>query len=73
MGSAIAFALQAMNMLPAILKGVNGAIDAYNAAKAVITDMASSGRDPTAAEWDTLNAATDKLRSELHTDDPPPA
>lgn len=69
MGSAIAFALQAMNLLPAIMKGVSGAMEAYSAAKAVIGDMVTTNRDPTDAEWDALNAATDKLRGALHSDD----
>jgi hypothetical protein len=69
MGNALAFAMNVINLMPVVLKGVSGAMEAFTAGKAVVEGMVRDDRDPTPAEWDALNAATAALQSKLHSDD----
>ena len=63
------FAVQVMNLLPAIVTGVTGAFEAFQMGKKALERMAAEGRDPTDEEWDILNTATNALGDALLSDD----
>lgn len=63
------FAMQLFNLVPMITQGIQGAQEALEWGVGRIKDMQSSGRDPTAEEWDELNSRTAGLRTALHSDD----
>lgn len=65
----LAFALKLLNLVPAVIQGVTGAVDAFSAGKAALDKMVSENRDPTDDEWDALNAATQALGDALMSDD----
>lgn len=59
-------ALQLLQSLPALIAAgaeVKGLIEDQTAK---LKDMADTGRDPTPAEWDELNAKIDQARATLH-------
>lgn len=59
-------ALQLLQSLPALIAAgaeVKGLVEDQTAK---LKDMADTGRDPTQAEWDDLNAKIDQLRATLH-------
>jgi hypothetical protein len=63
---ALAYAIQALQILPSLISAgvqVKGLIENTNASLAT---MQKENRDPTAAEWDALNAQIADLRKQLH-------
>jgi hypothetical protein len=64
----LAFALQLLDLVPLIVKGVTGAAEALSWGKSQIEKMVQEDRDPTDAEWDELNKKTEELRTALQTD-----
>lgn len=68
MPNALAFAAQILQMLPAVIRGVQGARDAMIWGADQIKTMVAEHRDPTEAEWDALNTMTSALGDELMSD-----
>lgn len=68
MGGALAFALTVLDIVPDIVRGVSGAIEAFNAGSKIVKELVEEDRDPTDEEWAKLNADIAALRTELHTD-----
>lgn len=67
----VLFAVElAQQVLPLAIKGVTSAIQLWNEGNVVIAQMIQEKRDPTAAEWDDLNAKIGALQADLHSDDP---
>ena len=63
---ALELATLVLSQLPSLITAgiqVKGLIDNTNATLKASQDQ---GRDPTAAEWDALNAQIDELRKQLH-------
>ena len=59
-------ALQLLQTLPSLIQAgadIQALLARWNAR---LADMAASGRKPTDAEWDELNAEIDTLRGQLH-------
>jgi hypothetical protein len=56
MGGAIAFALEALSALPALIGDASQAISVIHNATAAIKAMEASGTGPTDAQWAELNA-----------------
>lgn len=65
---AVAFVLTVLDVVPDIVKGVGGAIEAFTAGHAVVKKLVEEDRDPTPEEWDRLNSDVAALRDQLHTD-----
>jgi hypothetical protein len=55
-GVAISFAIQALTQLPALIQAGADAARAIEETITALRAMQTEGRDPTVAEWDTLNA-----------------
>jgi hypothetical protein len=70
MGTALAFALQALTALPQIIAAGQDAIAFINSTRAALATMKDENRDPTPAEWDALNAQIDALIARLNQDPP---
>jgi hypothetical protein len=68
MGGALAWATLLIQFLPLAIQGVNEAIVLIGWGTDKIQSMVAEGRDPTDAEWLTLNTRTQALRSLLHSD-----
>jgi hypothetical protein len=62
--NALAYALQLLQALPALIQAGQDASDLI----ARVKEMHDQGRDPTPGEWDDLNARIAPLRGDLHTD-----
>jgi hypothetical protein len=66
MGDAIAFALNALQQISALVEAgaeVKGLVDHTSSA---LQTMQAEKRDPTPAEWDELNKQVNALRAQLH-------
>jgi hypothetical protein len=68
MQHAIAFASQVLQLLPAVIRGVQGASQAMTWGADQVKAMVAEKRDPTPAEWDALNVMTAALGDQLMTD-----
>lgn len=68
MGTAFAFAMTLLDIVPSIVKGVTGAVEAFGAGHEVVKKLVDEDRDPTDEEWAKLNSDIAALRTELHTD-----
>lgn len=66
---ALEFGLLAMEIVPRIIAGASGAIQAFNNAKSVYQTLVREQRDPTPEEWDKLNAEIAALQNRLHSDE----
>jgi len=64
----LSFMVKLMNLVPAMVQGVSGAIDAFTTGAAKVETMVKENRNPTDAEWDELNAVTDALMTSLFDD-----
>jgi len=64
--SALVYATQLLGALPALLEVGANVMGLITTGSARLQQMASEGRDPTAEEWDELNARIAALRGELH-------
>ena len=69
---AIAFAIQALTQLPALIQAGADAVAAIEATIAALQAMQTENRDPTPAEWDALDAriTTDLARLDAAARDP---
>jgi hypothetical protein len=63
--NALAYALQLLQALPALIQAGQDAADLV----ARVKEMHDQGRDPSPGEWDDLNARIATLRGDLHADD----
>ena len=69
MPAALSYALTLLNeVVPLALAGVAGAAEALADGRNAVAAMAEDDRDPTAEEWDRLNAGLAALREKLHND-----
>ncbi len=66
MGSAIAYAISLLGEVPGLIAAGKSVVDLVQSGSAALKTMQSENRDPTAAEWDALNAQIKTLRDELH-------
>ena len=66
--NALAWAELLIKFLPLAISGVSAASELLHWGADKIKAMVADGRDPTAAEWDELNARTGTLRGQLHSD-----
>lgn len=66
MGTALAFAMQLLESLPALIDAGVKVKDLLANGNAKLQIFAAEGRDPTPEEWDDLNASIDAKRKELH-------
>lgn len=64
--TAIAYALQVLGALPALISDAQKAKTLIDEASANLVNMQNEKRDPTPAEWSALNARIDDLRAQLH-------
>ena len=69
MGTALQFALLAMDIVPRIIAGAAGAAQAFENAHAVYKTLVAENRDPTAEEWDALNAEIRRLEERILSDE----
>lgn len=67
--TAIAYMLQLLNALPALIQAGHDVSDLITHTRDRLQDMQTTGRDPTQAEWDELDARIKDLRGRLHSDD----
>ena len=63
----IAYALSLLTELPGLIASGKQVIDLIQTGSTALKAMQTENRDPTAAEWDQLNARIKALRDELHT------
>lgn len=64
--NALAYAVQLLGALPALLAAGKQINDLLVQGHATLERMQAEGRDPTPAEWDDLNDAIAVLRQDLH-------
>jgi hypothetical protein len=65
-GIAIAeFALKVLELLPSAARGVESAVQAMQVGQAKVKQMVAEARDPSEAEWATLNSQVDGLMAAL--------
>lgn len=63
---AIAYAIQAFNLVRAAIEAGKALKDVYDIIErtnTALADMEATGRGPTDAEWDALNKETEELRA----------
>ena len=60
------YALQILQMIPGLIAAGQSVVGFVNESSAALQLMIAEKRDPTDAEWDTLNATTAALRAQLH-------
>jgi hypothetical protein len=65
MGTALALAIQALEVLPTLVTASANALSFIDSTTASLKSMQAEGRDPTDVEWDALNAQIATLRAEL--------
>lgn len=65
MGTALSYAAQIFSVLPSFIQAGKDVSSLLSKGKAV----ADSGQDPTAEQWQDLNATIKTLRGELHAPD----
>lgn len=65
----IEYAMRVLSLLPLVEKGLGAVVGEMKKGYEALQKMVAEGRDPTPEEWDILNAATDKLRDSLHSDE----
>lgn len=70
--SAIAYAIQAMSALPALIQAGIDVTGAIRTATQKMTVFQAENRAPTDAEWADLNNRISRLRNELHGRTPTP-
>ena len=63
---ALAFAMQLLTSLPGLIAGGVQVVGLIEQGNAKLKQFADEKRDPTPAEWDTLNASIDEHRKQLH-------
>ncbi len=59
-------ALAVLSELPSLISAGANVINLINSTKQTLNEATAAGRDPTAAEWDALNAQITDLRTQLH-------
>lgn len=64
--TAIAYALQLLGALPDLIGAGMDVLSTIKDGQHKLQEFADQGRDPTAAEWDELNARIKDLRDQLH-------
>ncbi len=62
--SAIAFAIEALNVLPGLISSGIDVIDLINKTSADLKKMQDENRDPTDSEWEALNKIVEDLRTQ---------
>lgn len=63
---ALAFATQLLGALPSLMEAGVAVMDLVTKGNAKLKAFADEKRDPTAEEWDDLNASIAEKRRELH-------
>lgn len=66
MMGAAAYALSLLTELPSLISSGKQVIDLIQTGSTALKAMQAENREPTAAEWDALNAQIKALRDELH-------
>ena len=64
--AALLYALQVLESLPGLIAAGQNVIGMVESSTAAIKQMVDENRDPSDAEWQTLNEATAALRAQLH-------
>ncbi len=62
--SAIAFALEALNILPSLIGAGVDVIELINKTSDSLKEMQATGSDPSPEQWDELNALIEDLRAQ---------
>jgi hypothetical protein len=65
MGAA-AYALSLLTELPSLIASGKQVVDLIQTGTTALKSMQAENRDPTPAEWDSLNAQIKALQEELH-------
>jgi hypothetical protein len=65
MGTALALAIQALEVLPTLITASADALGFIDSTSSALKAMQAENRDPTDAEWAALNAQIATLRAEL--------
>lgn len=63
---AVAYAIQLLGVIPQLIAAGKDVAALIKQGQAALSDMQSTGRAPTDAEWDALDATVKALRDELH-------
>jgi len=66
MPTILAYAMQVLQVLPVLITAGQNVTAFIKQANDALYKMQAEGRDPSAAEWDALNAQIDQLRAILH-------
>ena len=66
MGTALAYAVQLLGILPSVLDAGKNIKDLLIQGNAALDAMQKEKRDPTPAEWAALNKTISALRADLH-------
>ena len=66
MGTALAFGIELLTQIPALIAAGKDVISLVNSGKAKMQEFEREKRDPTSQEWLQLNAEIDDLRLRLH-------
>lgn len=66
MGGALAIILQLIDLLPAAVQATQQVVSIYQKVKALY----DAGKEPTAADWDELDATLKSLTAQLNADPP---
>jgi len=66
--TALAYAIQALTLIPSLIKTGADILTFVQETETALKKMQAESRDPTAAEWDALNAKIAELRKALHSD-----
>lgn len=66
MGNSLAFALAALQQISALIEAGAEVKQLVDNTSAALKTMQDEGRDPTDAEWASLNTQVDSLRASLH-------
>lgn len=69
MGSALAFAAQLLELINLLSSAGKAVAEVSAWGQQMIKTLLEEGRDPTAEEWDTLNARIKSLREQIHSDE----
>lgn len=64
--TALAYAIQFLNALPALVQMSTQVQELWQDAQAALAQMQSADRDPTPDEWALLNTRIDALRKQLN-------
>lgn len=62
--TALAFAIEAFNVLPGLISAGMDIVDFVNKTNTALTAMQAENRDPTDEEWEALNKVIEDLRAQ---------